>query len=79
MAEVRTIAKSMALPCDEDYVLIERIVGRSFVANGCVRRGLTVHYFTPPPFENRKAAIDASLVWATTNGVTIVYVRRGEP
>lgn len=73
------IAKCAVVPHDEDCVLIERVVGRSFVANGSARSGLTISYFTPAPFDTRKAAVNAALVWARANGVPIVYVRCGEP
>lgn len=75
MAEIRRISAKHVLPDDQDWVLIEPIVGGGFVANGSARQGKAVVYYTPATFKSENSAIMYARIWADANGVPVIYVR----
>jgi hypothetical protein len=75
MVEVREIEKDEALP-DGEWVVIEPRGNWSYVANGSVGGKNEATFFTPPAFTTLDDAINASLIWAEQNEVSIVYVKK---
>lgn len=78
MVQVRNITMSEEPPQGEDWILVEAD-GHLFRAHGSVQlegdgaNGAEV--FAPLLFETVEAAVDASVKWAQTNRVPVVYVR----
>jgi hypothetical protein len=72
MVMVRDIPRN-EIPSERAYVVIEFAGGR-FVANG-FKVGQHGIYWTPAAFDTLDQAIEASVEWATENGVAAVYVR----
>jgi hypothetical protein len=73
MVEVREIEKR-EIPPEDICIVIEKAGGR-FVANGFNPGKRSGSFYAPPAFKTLKAAISASVEWATRNNVPIVYLK----